>query len=47
MFRSATEGFISVGDIVSLRNNGPLVLSGIEGPNKALMLSQETILPYQ
>lgn len=47
MPRSATEGFISVGDIVPLRNNAPLVLCSIEGPNKALMLSPETILPYQ
>ena len=38
MPRSATEGFISVGDIVPLRNNAPLVLCSIEGPNKALLL---------
>lgn len=46
MFRSATEGIINVGDIVTLQNNTRLILCIIEA-HKALILSPETVLPYQ
>lgn len=47
MFRSATEGIINVGDIVTLQNNTWLVLCIIEVLDKSLMLFLEIILPYQ